>query len=330
MRRAGSLLITLALIAALAVPMLLGGRDALATAWNFPLPNLAALTLLTMCGWLSKAQKLRVLLRQIGAQLTFWRALGISLATDFAFMATPAGAGGYPANIHLLKRAGVSTSSSAAAVVADQLLDLLFFAAAIPLSLLALLSTDLPTGLRATALGIITLLIVMSMVIALLRHRFWRWIFARDRISPRNTWWHRRQRELLSFLHSMRLQGRTLTHANAGFYSKLALFTALQWLTRYGALWLVLLLLGYPLPFAYALLLQALILHAAQWTGVPSGAGGAELGLAAALASWAPASSIATTLLLWRYATLYLGLAAGGMAWLMLVTQRRQHQCQGS
>ncbi len=330
MRRAGSLLIALALIAALAVPMLLGGGDALATAWNFPLPNLAALTLLAMCSWLSKAEKLRMLLRQIGAPLAFWRALGISLATDFAFMATPAGAGGYPANIHLLKRAGVSSTSSAAVVVADQLLDLLFFAVAIPLSLLALLSTDLPAGLRATASVMVMLLIVVSMIIVLLRHRFWRWIFARQRIFKNNAWWHRRQRELLRFLHDMRLQARTLANANASFYCKLALFTALQWLTRDGALWLVLMLLGHPLPFAYALLLQALVLHAAQWTGVPSGAGGAELGLTVALAAWAPVSSIATALLLWRYATLYLGLGAGGIAWLMLCTHRRQHQCQGS
>ena len=330
MRRAGSLLIALALIAALAVPMLLGGRDALATAWNFPLPNLAALTFLAMCSWLSKAEKLRTLLRQIDAPLTFWCALGISLATDFAFMATPAGAGGYPANIHLLKRAGVSTASSAAVVVADQLLDLLFFAAAIPLSLLALLSTDLPAGLRATAMALIAVLIVVSMIIALLRHRLSRWIFSARRISVRNTWWHRRQRELLRFLGNMRCQARTLADANARFYFKLALYTSLQWLTRYGALWMVLMSLGHPLPFAYALLLQALVLHAAQWTGVPSGAGGAEIGLAAALAPWAPASSIATALLLWRYATLYLGLAAGGIAWLMLLTHRRQHQCQGS
>ena len=318
MRRAGSLLIALALIAALVVPILLGGSDALATAWNFPLPNLAALTLLTIVSWLGKAQKLRVLLRQLGTPLPFARALGISLATDFAFMATPAGVGGYPANIHLLKRAGVSTTASTAIVLADQLLDLLFFALAIPLSLLVLLSTDLPNGLREAALSMILLLALAGAIIVLLRHRFWSWIFASRRSFERRSWRHRLQLRLLRFLHGMRQQARVLAHADAMFYAILALLTTLQWLTRYGSLWLVLILLGHPLPFAYALLLQALILHAAQWTGVPSGAGGAEIGLAAALAAWAPATSIATALLLWRYATLYLGLAAGGIAWLML------------
>jgi len=66
--------------------------------------------------------------------------------------------------------------------------------------------------------------------------------------------------------------------------------------------------------FALTLLLQALVLHAAMWTGVPAGGGGAELGLTAALTSWVPASSIATALLLWRVATLYICLIAGAIA----------------
>jgi uncharacterized membrane protein YbhN (UPF0104 family) len=90
--------------------------------------------------------------------------------------------------------------------------------------------------------------------------------------------------------------------------------TALQWLTRYGVLWLVLALLGYRVSFALILLLQSLVLHAALWTGVPAGGGGAELGLSATLAAWVPATSIATALLLWRMATLYVCLVAGAVA----------------
>ena len=75
-------------------------------------------------------------------------------------------------------------------------------------------------------------------------------------------------------------------------------------------LWLVLLLLGHRVPFALILLMQCLVLHAALWTGVPAGGGGAELGLSATLAAWVPPTSIATALLLWRMATLYICLAA--------------------
>jgi uncharacterized membrane protein YbhN (UPF0104 family) len=79
-------------------------------------------------------------------------------------------------------------------------------------------------------------------------------------------------------------------------------------------LWLALLLLGHQVPFAITLLLQSLVLHAALWTGVPAGGGGAELGLSATLAAWVPATSIATALLLWRIATLYSCLAVGAVA----------------
>ena len=84
-----------------------------------------------------------------------------------------------------------------------------------------------------------------------------------------------------------------------------------------GTLWLALRELGHELSFGLLFALQAVILHAALLTGIPSGGGSADLGLAAALAPWVSAPVIATVLLQWRFATLYfpliisaLGLAA--------------------
>jgi uncharacterized protein (TIRG00374 family) len=88
----------------------------------------------------------------------------------------------------------------------------------------------------------------------------------------------------------------------------------MQWLARYGILWWIFVLLGHRVPFALIVALQALILHVAQWSGVPAGGGGAEIGLSTALAAWAPAATLGTALLLWRMTTLYLSLAAGGVA----------------
>jgi len=64
-------------------------------------------------------------------------------------------------------------------------------------------------------------------------------------------------------------------------------------------------------PFSLTLLLQGVVLHVAQWTGMPAGGGGADLGLAATLAPFVPTAAIASALLLWRIATLYLSLIAG-------------------
>jgi uncharacterized membrane protein YbhN (UPF0104 family) len=54
-------------------------------------------------------------------------------------------------------------------------------------------------------------------------------------------------------------------------FAALLLLTTLQWLLRYSALWFVLLELGYRLPLGFVLAVQAVVLHAALWTGVPAG-----------------------------------------------------------
>ena len=67
------------------------------------------------------------------------RSLGISLATDFAFMTTPGGVGGYAASVYYLRRAGASASGAAAITAADQGMDVLFFVVALPLAAFGLL-----------------------------------------------------------------------------------------------------------------------------------------------------------------------------------------------
>ncbi|HEY0178691.1 MAG TPA: lysylphosphatidylglycerol synthase domain-containing protein, partial [Dokdonella sp.] len=118
------------------------------------------------------------------------------------------------------------------------------------------------------------------------------------------------------FAAALRDVARLLGDPRAG--AGLALSTTLQWSARYGVLWAALAALGHEVPYSVALLAQALVLHAAQWTGVPSGAGAAELGLAAALAHWIDPAAFATAALVWRCGTLYGPLLAGGVAMLWL------------
>lgn len=131
-------------------------------------------------------------------------------------------------------------------------------------------------------------------------------------LSHRIPWLCERREAAQRFFAELRAQGHVLVRGDPSRTVAMLLLTALQWLTRYGVLWLVLTVLGYPLPFGFVVLLQALILHLAQWSGVPAGGGSADLALAAAMAPWVPAPSIATALLLWRFATFHLGLIAGG------------------
>jgi uncharacterized membrane protein YbhN (UPF0104 family) len=126
---------------------------------------------------------------------------------------------------------------------------------------------------------------------------------------------------LRGFVANLRVQTRALTNAPPAWLAALWVCTALQWLARYAVLWLILRVLGEPVPYALLFLLQGLVLHAAQWTGVPAGAGGADLGLAASLVAFVSAPTMATALLLWRGATLYLSLASGVVSMAALRTR---------
>jgi uncharacterized membrane protein YbhN (UPF0104 family) len=113
------------------------------------------------------------------------------------------------------------------------------------------------------------------------------------------------------------------------FLFNIFVLTVLQQVTRYAILWLVLLLLGFPVSFPLTFLLQVFVLQAASWTGVPAGAGAAELGLSATLMTWVSASGLATALLLWRIATLHIGLIAGAIAIAGLARRMRQPLADG-
>lgn len=317
--RHASLLIALALGATLAVPILLGGNDALWQTLHFPADGHLALLAVIVTSWFARAIKLHLLLHQLNVRPRFARTLAISLATDFAFISTPGGVGGYAASVYYLRRAGTSVSGAATITAADQGLDLLFFTLALPISGLALIWSDLPKTLAILSFGSSAVMVALVLGALLARRRLAAWLFGSNTIGGNKIGarWRRLQRKqqaLREFLVSVQANARLLLTGGPTFLCGIFGLTALQWLTRYGVLWLVLVLLGHRVSFALTLLLQSLVLHAALWTGVPAGGGGAELGLTATLAAWVPATSIATALLLWRMATLYICLIAGAVA----------------
>ncbi|HEX7917575.1 flippase-like domain-containing protein, partial [Rudaea sp.] len=137
------------------------------------------------------------------------------------------------------------------------------------------------------------------------------WFFGRHGPVERVGFLRRRREALRGFVNNVLAQTQILMQGSPAYFALAFASTAMQWLARYGVLWLILALLGAQVPFSLVLLLQGVVLHVAQWTGVPAGGGGADLGLAVTLAPFASTSAVASALLLWRIATLYLSLLAG-------------------
>jgi len=309
--RASVLLIAGALVATLLVPLYFGGEAALRATLSLTASGYAALFALIFASWIARTLKLQLLLRRMGVEVGFVQVFEISLATDFGFLATPAGLGGYAASVYYARRAGASISAAAALTAADQALDLVFFALVLPIAGLAFFGTALPAQLVTAALATSAGLVAIALALWIAQRQWRGWPAAWQRAGSR---WPKLQRAVGEFRAQAAAQARMLLGGGPAFLGSAFALTVLQWMTRYGILWLVLVLLGCPVSFWLLLALQALVLHVAQWSGVPAGGGGAELGLTASLATWVPAATLATALLLWRLVTLYFALGAGAIA----------------
>lgn len=322
MRRRRGLLIVLALLVVAATPLAIGGRAALTQVLRFAPIDVVALFALAAAAALARALKQCLLLRRLGIRIGIASSLAVSMATEAAFALTPAGAGGYPASVGLLRRVGTPPPAAIATTVADPLLDGLFFALALPLAAATVIDSGMARGLRELAWAT-AIAWVIGTALILLAWRPLRRLAVRLRSRsgqrpPRS----RRQRRWLAVALRLARALRRLGRGGPRFLLGALALTASQWCARYAILWLILDRLGAPLPFALLFLLQALVLHLAQWTGVPAGAGGAEIGLGLALASQLPAPSLAAALLLWRLGTLVLPVAAGALALLALGLHR--------
>ncbi|MFM0364399.1 lysylphosphatidylglycerol synthase domain-containing protein [Paraburkholderia sediminicola] len=135
--RKAAVLVALAGIGlAVGAPFVLNSHAAFAGLRNVSLYVFAALAASAAISAMAKAGKLHLMQTALGFRVSFLRTFAITLAADFAFLASPLGAAGYGVNIGLLQRAGASWSLATTVVGADQALDLAFFTTAVPVSLL--------------------------------------------------------------------------------------------------------------------------------------------------------------------------------------------------
>lgn len=325
MRRTASLATIVGLGFAIGSPFLLGGGVVVAGLRGVAPQMILILAGLAAVSGIAKAGKLQLLLLNLGERPVFLRTLAISLATDFAFLTSPAGTAGYVVNMLLLRSAGTSWVIATTVVSAEQALDLVFFAAALPVAAYSgftLLAQVVPRVSESVYVALLAVALLASCGLWLGRHRL---AAALHSFVCANPWFQIKRESCGQFLTELRTQLGALMQGDTNRNLSLLLLTTLQWLARYGALWVVLVELDYRLPFGFILTLQAVVLHLAQWTGIPAGGGSADLALAVTLAPWVPGTVMATALMLWRFSTLYCPLLAGGLSLALLSGKRIAH-----
>lgn len=331
MRRLATVMTIIGVGLAAGAPFALGGSAVLDSLRNVAPKLFMILAGLAIVSGVAKAGKLQILLVSLGYRLPFLRTLAITFVTDFAFLSSPAGAAGYVVNVALLRTAGTSWTVSTTVVGAEQALDLVFFAVAIPvaaISSLVPLAHLVPIEPKSVYVVLLTASLLAAFGLWRGRHFI---VAALHNFVHAMPWFQSRKKRIGDFVSDLREQINTLLiNGTAKKNIALITLTAIQWITRYGVLWIVLLELGYQIPFGFVLVLQAVVLHLAMWTGIPAGGGSADLGLAAALGSWVMSPTMATVLLLWRFSTLYFPLIVGVLSLIVLTCTRKTHSIMTS
>ncbi|MGV8842283.1 MAG: lysylphosphatidylglycerol synthase transmembrane domain-containing protein [Pseudomonas sp.] len=313
----GLWLLLCALLAALLIPIALGGSDLFTQLRTFPPLFLLSMFGMILLCWNLNALRLRLLLGF--TRISQLRAVGVVMATEFAICATPAGAGGPLTLMALLMRHGVRPAQGTAIYALEQLADLLVFTGA----LLSILGYGLSTALDSRLSGLLgasAALLTAALVLLGLLGRFHRGLLrgngrllARLGMRPalRRSW----TRKVLGFRNALRDSLNLPRLLLLGVF----LLTAVHWVLRYSVLYLALLGLDSALPWAWTFVLQMLALTAGQLSLLPGGAGGAELASVALLAPLVGKSKAAAAILIWRLVTYYFYLAAGAPVFIHLV-----------
>jgi uncharacterized protein (TIRG00374 family) len=295
------------LVLALLIPLFMGGMDMFHRLRNFPLPLFLAMFGMVLVGWCANTMRLRLLLGESANGLGMRKSLGVVMATEFAYSATPGGSGAPLTLVALLSRCGIGPAKSTAAFATDQLNDLVFFLLAlIGILIYAVfhkLSENLEWMLIASAL-----LIGAGLCVCAGFARYHRRIILFNgrllkRLKRKNASRIRWARKLLHFRDAL---AETWKMPHRVLF-KVFLLTCVHWGLRYSVLYLALLGLGVDIDWAWTFLVQMLSLSAGQFSHSPL------------LAPMVGKSTAAAAILIWRIVTYYFYLVAGGPVFLLMV-----------
>lgn len=312
MRRSWGFLIAVSLALSLAVPLLYGGLGSLHQLRRLHLPELALLLAMVLLGWTFNAARVRLLARHLGHPLARRRALATVVSAEFAWAASPAGAGGPATYLFLLARHGLAPGRGAALVAVDQFTDLVFFATAMPIALtLYALHSGISHPLRLFALVAVLVLGGGAALAWLVRH-YRPLVLGLGRLLRRVPRLRRARFRLARWLVQFKQGVRLLLAMGKGRLFLLYLFCVGHWMMRYGVLPVLLWLLGESVPWGYLFAIQALLGFVAHAAFLPGGGGGVEAAFGALLSPYLAPATSAFVLLVWRFCTFYWYLLAGG------------------
>jgi uncharacterized protein (TIRG00374 family) len=326
--RTAMVVIPLGVLGNVAFSLLSTDRALLGSLARFPRGYLLLALALGILPWFTNALRMLIWIRFLGHSVTYLDALRIALATDLGAAVSPAAVGGNFFKWGMLVQRGVSPGAAASLSTLTPIEDGVFFALAIPLSLLATASWRSPVfasiGAQlqekafivlgvSLAIAVGSWLVVRSVLggkLGVHVQRRGRRFAGRFRRSLRGTWVD--AREVYRLIR---------TNGKARFALSLSL-TGIQWISRYSIITVLIAFLGAPVQPVLFWVLQWVVFTIAAFIPTPGAAGAAEAAFFLVYSPFVPAEIIGLATAGWRFFTFYLLLALAAILYFILARVR--------
>lgn len=270
--------------------------------------------------WGAPALKIALLCRTQSFPVGFRRALLVSLSSALGSALTPGKSGGGPVVALALKRLGLPLGKGLNIILQVLVLDMLFYALSLPLSLGYLFWAGSPSP-AAERVAVPLVMLMIGVAVGLVRF---------PRVFVRGMLALARWRPLKRFSNTFKKGARDYYRSAAAFralspasWLTLMMVTAVGWLGNYGLLWGCMGLYGLDIDLPRLLASLNLITFGANLVPTPGGSGFIEAAVGVSLSQ----EMLTAPLLLWRVGTYYAVFLLGPVAGSLLY---RAHPLLGS
>ncbi len=263
--------------------------------------------------WFFWAVRIKLLSSFLGHKISTGYALEITIASTFLAAITPSSAGGEPLRVKMLHDAGTSIGSASAIVLAERLLDAIFFISALPVFILMTgFSTRL--GIEVGVVFSVCLLGFFAFLWAILRQPY--------RLDAFTTWFIRllsrftkkaekigekMRSELVMFREAL----INLTKNSRRNIAAAILLTALIWFSEFLVPSMILMAFGCAPSFLLSLTSQFILVVISLAPLTPGASGIAEVGMGYLYSTFVPHHVIGILTGTWRFITYFLNLIVG-------------------
>jgi len=284
-------------------------------------PVIAVCVVAFLAEWLTPAIRIRMLCRAQNIVVPYRSALLVHLLSVLGAIVTPNNSGQGPVLVAALNRLGVPLGAGIGVVMQIFVLDLVFYAWVVPLSLWYLLYSDvvvLPASVEVFALAVAALVAIGAVFLGRYPRLIVSLLLAAAKWRPLERFGNRLRKVARDYHRS----SRAYLSAPGSTWLALHAVTPIGWLAASVLLWGLLQLYGIDVDLLATLALLSSISLVSQFVPTPGGgAGFVEAAVGLSVGYYATGGSVAAALIVWRLAALYLVFLVGPLAgWLLLLS----------